>query len=439
MTGNDAGRRQYVKGGQVMQVFIRGLALLALLYMSPGFAQEVTVLRAAGLVDVLDGRAMRDVAVVIENGRITAVGPAREVQVPAGATTVDLGERWLLPGLMNMHVHLGLALPGLMAAQHAGENQAQLVLRMADVARASLLSGVTTVRLPGDRRHADLALRDAINRGTLPGPRIVSSGEGVGITGGHGSSVEFRNDGPYEMRKATRYQIRAGAQWIKIAISSGIATPVGGIGEPLMTRDEIAAVIDIANRHGVKVTAHSGSAEATKVAVEEGLHGVEHGYYLDREVLKLMAARGVWYTPTIVVSQPATFDFYERIGSPPWYMQRVHEVGKAHWQALEMAIEEGVNIALGSDQHPYEPNDGTTATIREAEYYVQAGMTPLQALQSATIQCARMLELTDDIGSITPGKYADIVAVSGNPLDDISLLRSLSFVMKGGVVYRNDA
>lgn len=413
---------------------------IVLLTAATGVAAEErpTVLRAAGMVDVLEGRSIRDAVVVVENGRISAAGSAADVDVPAGADVIDLGDRWLVPGLMNMHVHLGLALPGLMAAQHAGENKAQLVLRMADVARESLLSGVTTVRLPGDRRHADLALREAIERGTLPGPRIISSGQGVGITGGHGSSLEFRNDGPYELRKATRYQIRAGAEWIKIAISGGIATPVGGIGQPLMTRDEIEAVVDIANRHGIKVTAHSGSAEATRVAVEAGISGVEHGYFLDRDVLRLMRERGVWYVPTIVVSQPATFDFFERIGSPDWYMERVHEVGQDHWRALEMAVEEGVLIALGSDQHPHEPNDGTTATIREAEYYVEAGMTSLQALQAATIQCARMLDKEDEIGSLSPGKYADIVAVEGNPMDDISALRTLGFVMKGGKVYRND-
>ena len=142
--------------------------------------------------------------------------------------------------------------------------------------------------------------------------------------------------------------------------------------------------------------------------------------------------------PTIVVSQPATQPFFERIGSPPWYLKRRESAGKAHWRALEMAIEEGVNIALGTDQHPAEPNDGTTATAREAQYYVEAGMTPLQALRSATVETARLLGAEQDIGSLEPGKYADIVAVGGNPAEDIKALRQILFVMKGGKTYRND-
>ena len=415
------------------------LAVVATALAMPALAlADVKAIIGAGLVDVLEGRAIENAVVVIEDGRIVAAGPAAEVSIPDGAERIDLEGRWLAPGLMNMHVHFGLILPGLMTAQHAGESDAELTLRMAENAKKSLQSGVTTVRQPGDSRHADIALGRAIDRGVLPGPRIVSAGEMVNITGGHGAGTEMHFDGPYEMRKATRYQIRAGAQWIKIAISGGIATPVGGIGEPLMTRDEIEAVVDIAERHGLKVTAHSGSAEATRVAVEAGIHGVEHGYFLDREVLRLMRDRDVWYVPTIVVSQPATFDFFERIGSPPWYMERVYEVGQDHWRALEMAIEEGVNIALGSDQFPYEPNDGTTATIREAEYYAEAGMSNLQALQAATIQCARMLDMEHDIGSISAGKYADIIALEANPLEDISALRTLGFVMKEGRVYRND-
>jgi imidazolonepropionase-like amidohydrolase len=151
-----------------------------------------------------------------------------------------------------------------------------------------------------------------------------------------------------------------------------------------------------------------------------------------------MKERGTWFVPTIMVSQPAAFEFFKRIGSPDWYMARVREVGRDHWKALQMAIEEGVNISLGSDQHPFEMNDGTTATIREAEYYVEAGMTPLQAIQAATIQSARMLQLDRQVGSLTVGKFADIVALDGNPQDKIAALRSLGFVMKSGHVYRND-
>lgn len=415
------------------------LALAAFaLPASASQAPETTAITGAGYVDVLTGKSIPNATVLIENGRITAIGPADQVQIPAAAKRIDLQGKWLAPGLMNTHVHLGLVLPGLMAAELAGESEAQLTLRMAENARKSLLSGVTTVRTTGDPRHADIALARAINRGTQPGPRIISAGEGVAITGGHGAGASGANDGPDQVRMATRRDIRAGAQWIKIAVSGGIATPGGGIAHGLMTPDEIKAAVDIATRNGVKVTAHSGSASAAREAVELGAYGIEHGYFLDRPLLRLMKQRGTWFVPTIMVSQPAAFDFFKRIGSPDWYMARVREVGKDHWQALQMAIEEGVNISLGSDQHPFEINDGTTATVREAEYYVEAGMTPLQAMQSATIQSARMLELDNQVGSLTVGKFADIIALDRNPLENISALRSLGFVMKGGRVYRND-
>lgn len=412
----------------------------ALLCLAPAMSAraDTTAIVGAGYVDVLTGRSIDDAVVVIENGRIAAIGPAGQVQVPADAKRIELQGKWLAPGLFNTHVHLGLVLPGLMAAEHAAESPAQLTLRMAENARKSLLSGVTTVRTTGDPLHADIALARAINRGTQAGPRIVSAGQGVTITGGHGAGGRLANDGPSEVSKAARHEISSGAQWIKIAVSGGIATPGGGLADGLMTPEEIKAVVDIATRNGRKVTAHSGSAGAAREAVELGVQGIEHGYFLDRPTLRAMKQRGAWFVPTIVVSQPATFEFYKRIGSPEWYMERVREVGKDHWQALQWAIQEGVNISLGSDQFPFEPNDGTTATIREVEYYQEAGMSHLQAMQAATIQSARMLEMDGVTGSLSVGKFADIIALDANPLDNIKALRSLGFVMKGGRVYRND-
>jgi imidazolonepropionase-like amidohydrolase len=340
---------------------------------------------------------------------------------------------------MNMHVHLGLMLPGKMEAELANETEGELTLRMAKNAYDSLMAGVTTIRCPGDQRHGDLALKKSIAKGEAHGPRIFSSGEGLAITGGHGSERgKIYNDGPYELTKAARREISAGASWVKIMISGGIATDGGGIAEALMTPEEIGAVIDAAHRFGAKVAAHSGSPQATSVAVDAGVDSIEHGYFLDRQVLKKMADAGTWYVPTMVVSQPASQPFFEKIGSPQWYLDRRNSVGKDHWKALQMAIEEGVNIALGTDQMPHEPNDGTTATAREAQYYVEAGMTPLEALRSATIETARMLGAEADIGSLEVGKYADIVAVESNPADDIKALRTIKLVMKGGRIYRNE-
>jgi imidazolonepropionase-like amidohydrolase len=241
------------------------------------------------------------------------------------------------------------------------------------------------------------------------------------------------------MMKTARMKIREGQDWIKIAISGGVATDGdGGISEALMTPEEIRAVIDASHRFGVKVAAHSGSTPATNTAVDAGLDSVEHGYDLDRALLKKMAKQGTWYVPTIMVTHPGGREYFERIGSPPWYLERRESVGKQHWVTLKTAIEEGVKIALGTDQMPFEPNDGTSSTVREAEAYVEAGMTPLQALRAATIAPATMLGAQAEIGSLEAGKYADILALDADPVRDISALRKISMIMKGGTVYRND-
>ena len=391
-------------------------------------------------VVMLDGTAaIQNSVVIIHGDRIAAVGPAATTRVPPGAEIIPADGKWVIPGLMNMHVHLGLALPGRQGAELANETDAELALRMAGNARESLFSGTTTVRLTGSPRHADFALKKAIDRGEVDGPRIFTAGELVAVTGGHGSGRSGEgNDGPAEFRKATRREIFAGADWIKIAISGGIADTHGAIAASTMTREEMGAVIDTAHRHGVKVTAHSGSPIATNEAIDLGLDCVEHGYFLTPEVLYKMKEKGVWLVPTIVVSQPTALPFFEKIGSPEWYLARVASVGKQHWATLQMAIKEGVKIALGTDQFPFEPNDGTTATIREAQYYVQAGMTPLQALRAGTIEAATMMGVADQVGRIDKGMLADLLIVDDDPTKDITALRTIRLVMKGGKVYRNE-
>jgi imidazolonepropionase-like amidohydrolase len=254
-------------------------------------------------------------------------------------------------------------------------------------------------------------------------------------TGGHGS---LEGDGPYALAHLVRAQIKGGADWIKIAISGGISDTRGSISAAPMTDEEMSTLIEVAHRNGIRVTAHNGSNVAAEQALRYGIDGFEHGYHLSEAILREMKRKGVWLVPTIVVTQPGALEFYRKIGSPPWYLERVRTTGADHWASLQTAIRLGVNIVLGTDQFPFEPNDGTTATVAEAELYVKAGMTPLAALQSATTQAARMLEMEADIGRIQPGKLADIVAVAADPVRDIHALRTLDFVMKGGVVVRDD-
>jgi imidazolonepropionase-like amidohydrolase len=395
----------------------------------------VHALTNTSVVDVDTGRALSQAVVVVADGRIQAVGPAASVAIPAGAKVVDMQGRYLVPGLMNMHVHLGLKLPGLEGLALANENLASQALRMAGNARKSLLAGTTTVRLVGEENGVDFDLRRAIDGGTIPGPRIKTAGSIIAITGGHGDSEA---DGADALVTLARKQIKQGADVVKIATSGGISDVRGSIAGAVMTNAELGGLIDASHRLGIKVTAHNGSPLAAKQALDLGIDGFEHGYFLTPDNLKQMKAQGAWLVPTMVVSQPGAIEFYQKIGSPGWYLERVKSVGKDHWAVLQTAIKLGVNVALGTDQFPFEPNDGTVATVAEAELYAKAGMTPLQALQAATIQPARMMGIEDSVGRLKVGQYADLIAVAANPAQDISALRTISFVMKDGTIYRDD-
>lgn len=399
-------------------------------------SSRTIALTDANIVSIDGGAPIRNGVLIVRDGKIIATGTAASVKIPEGAEIVSMGGRWLAPGLMNMHVHLGLKLPGAEGAALANETDPQLALRMAANARKSLLAGVTTLRLVGEDHGVDFAVRRAIEKGEIIGPRIKTAGEIIVPTGGHGS---LEADGPYALAHAVREQIKQGADWIKIAISGGIADTHGSISAAPMTDEELKTLIEVAHRNGIKVTAHNGSAEAAKQSLAMGINCFEHGYHLSDENLKEMKAKGVWLVPTAVVTQEGAKEFYKKIGSPDWYLERVDSTGKDHWAMLQKAIRLGVNIGLGTDQFPFEPNGGTTATVAEAELYVKAGMTPLQALQSGTTQTAKMLGIEDQVGRLAPGMAADIIAVDSDPTADISALRTISFVMKNGRIFRDDA
>lgn len=373
-----------------------------------------------------------------QNGEIRAVGASDDVLAEArGATVVDMAGAYVLPGLTNMHVHLGLGLPGGMAEAVQRANLAELVLLMADSARQTLHSGVTTVRLVGETRYADFALRKAIDAGAVDGPRIFTAGHALCCTGGHGWDADaLQADGADGFRRAVREQLRAGADLIKVCISGGIAGEHEHIDTPQLTDDEMAAVLGIAHDWGRKVTAHAGPADVITRAVELGLDCVEHGYELTDELTRLMAARGVWYVPTITVSRCE--QFFVDSGVPRWMMDRALSAGPRHWESLQSALRNGVPIALGSDMPPHAPYDETTATVRELEFMVEAGMPVADALRAATVRPAEWLGADDRLGTVQAGRQADLIALRDDPTRSVSALRTLHLVMKAGRVYRDD-
>lgn len=417
-------------------------AAVSVLAMCAGqtvFAEESTrAIVGATVVDLAEGRAIEGAVVLVRGERIVRVARQDSIDLSEDMDVVDLSGKWLLPGLMNMHVHLGLKLPGKPRMELADETEVELALRAAKNGRDTLLAGTTTIRDVGDPGRASIAFDQAVKRGDFIGPRIYSVGKPICPTGGHCSGLVGKDNGPVAVTESVRHEMWRGASWIKLKISGGISDQSGPIAASDMTLEEMTAAVDAAHRHGVRVTAHTGSPEATLEALQAGVDCFEHGYYLTEEVFKDMKSADAWYVPTIVVSEKGAMEFFEKIGSPDWYLQRVEAVGKVHWQALQTAIKVGVNIAMGTDQFPFEPNGGTVASVRELELYVDAGMTPIQALRTATTDAAEMLGATRDLGSIEQGKYADIIAVTSDPTVDIRALRTIGFVMKGGQVVRND-
>ena len=386
----------------------------------------------ATVVDVEGGVAIPNAVVLINAGKITMVGPAASVAVPADAIRISLSGRWLLPGLMDMHVHLSPALDGSSAHESDGDR----LLRMTANARKALSCGVTTLRLVGEIGGSDFDLRRAIERGLVPGPRIFTTGPIITTTGGHGHMAE-RIDGPYGLSQLAREQISKGADWIKISISGGIGNVRGDINSASMTDEELSTLIETSHRMGVKVTAHNASNEAAAQAMKFGIDGFEHGYNFSESTLREMKAKGIWLVPTVAITQPGIEDFNARNKLPAVFLQRLMAVRSVHWHMLQSAIQIGVPIALGTDQIPCETNSGTSAAIRETELYVEAGMTPAAALRAATIQPARLLGVDSYLGQIKQGYMADIIAVAGDPLKDIRALRTIEFIMKGGQVFHN--
>ncbi|KPF82082.1 amidohydrolase family protein [Novosphingobium sp. AAP93] len=411
-----------------------GLALAAV----PASARTVVV-RAAHMVDVLAGRTVDNVQVVITDGRIASVGKAGDA-VPAGAETIDLGARTLVPGLIDMHVHL-TSDPRLSGYRGlAYTDNFWTVVGVAN-AKRTVEAGFTTVRNVGAGNFDDVALKQGIEGGYIPGPRIVPATYALGATGGHCDSTEFPPsikvpspgiaNSPDEFRAAVRTMRKYGAEVIKVCMTGGVLSKTDSVGGQQMSLEEIKAVTDEAHMLGMRVAVHAHGTAGINDAIRGGVDTIEHASLADDESFKLAKAKGAWfdmdiYNDDYILAEGAKNGVFEES------LAKERMVGRKQRETFRAAHAAGVKLLFGTDGGVYPNGDNAKQFAKMVEW----GMTPMEAIQAATKSAAEALDKTADVGAIAPGRYGDIVAVDGDPLADVRVLEKPAFVMKGGEVVR---
>lgn len=424
---------------------LRALALPALLLACAGAwaadaapAPHIVAVKAAHMLDVRGGAMVDQAVVLIADDRITAAGS--KLAIPAGAQVIDLGDKTLLPGLIDMHTHL-TGNPEDAGYASVAISVPRATLTGARNALRTLNAGFTTVRNVGAEGYADIGLRDAINAGDVPGPRISASGPALGITGGHCDDTmhapEYKlqaegvADGVDEVLKRTRQVIKYGADVIKICATGGVLSFGDDPRASQYTLEEMKAIVGEAHRLGRKVAAHAHGGDGIRLAVLAGVDSIEHGSYIDDEDIKLMKEHKTWLVPTLYLGD-WLIENAEAIKLPKPLLEKARVVLPAARRNVAHAIQQGVPVALGTDAAVYP--HGLNA--REFAVYVKLGMTPLQAIRSGTVNASQLLGWSDRVGAIEAGKFADLIAVNGNPLKDITELERVQWVMKGGAVVR---
>jgi imidazolonepropionase-like amidohydrolase len=425
------------------------LFLFALLLSCTTFAQQPTlqpqpqhvVIHAGHMLDVKTGKTLENVAVVIDGDKITSVsggGGGSQPENQAGAHVINLPNATLLPGLIDAHTHLTFD-PNF-GYQELGVSIPKEALIGAKNARITLEAGFTTVRNVGASGYTDIALRDAINEGMVPGPRIMASGPALSITGGHcdqnllpyewHAKSDGAADGVEGVQHKVREIIKYGADVIKVCATGGVLSKGDDPRASQYTLEEMKAIVADAHRLGRKVAAHAHGAQGIAWATEAGVDSIEHGSYIDDAGIALMKKNGTYLVPTQYLADWMR-ENAARIGLPAMYATKMKDVTAVSRQNIKKAFNAGVKIAFGTDAAVYP--HGLNA--HEFAVYVQIGMTPLQAIQTATVNAADLLGWSK-IGSIETGNFADIIAVSGDPLKDVTLLENPVMVMKGGTVYK---
>ena len=390
------------------------------------------VLTGARLIDGTGAEPVRGRAVVVEDGRIARIG--HEGELPKGER-LDLSGHTLLPGLINCHVHLCLGAEADPVTPLQSEPLALTAIKAALRARESVEAGVTTVRDLGGRDYVELSVKRAVEQGLIPGPRILAAGRPICMTGGHGHWIGREADGPDDVRRAVREQLKAGADVIKLIATGGVMTPGVEPGAPQLTADEVRAAIEEARKAGRRTAAHAQGTAGIAHCVEAGITTIEHGIYLTREIVARMRQDGIFLVATL--NAPAAIAAGGLAAGIPGFMVRKSEaVTGAHVASFQMALAAGVGIAAGNDAGtPLNPHG---SLVPELTLMVKYGMTPLQAIHSATGVAAEALGLGADIGRITPGHAADVIAVAGDPAERVEALDAVRLVLARGRIVRNE-
>ena len=415
------------------------LGAIPCLAQSPSPSPSPVAIKAGRLLDVKTGKVATNVFILVENHRITKVG----AEAPAGVPVLDLSEAFVMPGMVDCHAHILGNLRDFSPASSLRMSAPKKAIWGARNLRVWLDHGFTTLRDAGesDLAYGQLALRDAINEGLIEGPRMQSAGSFVSVTGGHGDADFLAPDQALprrpnladtveELERAVRRDIKYGADWIKLMGTGGVLDLTSDFHVQELSEEQMAKAVEIAHRAGKRVMVHAEGTEGIKAAARAGVDTIEHGTMMDDEGAALIARKGIWLVPTLETFQRGVASGLSE-GQDPINLAKGQEILSYQQPAFERALKAHLKIAVGIDDAPeFLP--------REVEALVHGGMTPLQALQAATISGAQLLNWSDRIGSIEAGKFADIIALAGDPTSDIQALEKVGFVMKDGVSYKNE-
>jgi len=408
-------------------------------------AEEIKLIKAGRIIDGLGGKPLESKIIVVEGKIIKWIGDENSLHGEKTSNIIDLSGHTVLPGMIDCHLHTSF---------NGEPNYYDIVLKQSVAYRtltslrniqSDLMAGFTTIRVMGEKSHLDIALKTAINEGIVVGPRIVAAGQNITVTGGHADlwlAEDFEYveglggiiaNGPEEFRKAARNQLKYGADFIKLVVTGGVMSAGGDPGLPYLSYEEIKAAADEAHRLGKKTAAHCHGAAGARVSVEAGCDTIEHGTLLikDPEVIQVMAKKGVFLVPTLSVTAPSLGGD----GSPPeFYIKKSMEVKKYAVESVKYAMKAGVPIAAGTDAG--SPGNRHGENARELKLLVDAGMSEMEAILAGTRVASQCVGLENEIGTLESGKFADIIAVKGDPLSDITVLKDVKFVMKDGQIVK---